>query len=76
MPRMRRDVGLDRLGEREERFGALIGVAQQKFVIRVAQISGLEQHGGRVGTAKNVEGGETVRVRPKLNPSRGLVDQA
>ena len=68
--RARREVGFDRPGQREdERRPALRG-HQQRLVLGIADIAGLEQHAGRFGPAQDVEGGELVRLAAGADPAR------
>ena len=45
---------------------AVLGRAQQRFIVDIAEIAGLEQHRRRTRAAQDVEGGEAVRVRANL----------
>ena len=74
--RMRRDIGLDRLRKGKDHLRTLGRVAQQQLIVDVAEIASLEEHRGGVGAAKDMEGGEAVRIGPKLDSPCGLVDQA
>ena len=47
--RMGRDIGLDRLSERENHLRARVGLTQEQFIVGVAEITGLEQHRRGVG---------------------------
>ena len=73
---MARDVGLDRLGKRQRDGRAVLGRAQQQFVIGVADVASFEQDGRRIGAAKHMESGEAVRVWTHVEPARRLVDEA
>ena len=60
------DVGLDRLCEGDNQVGTVLGIDQQKLVVGVAEIAGLEQDGGRPGAAQDMERGKTMGLRPEL----------
>ena len=75
MPRVRGDVGFDRLRKRQRDLGALLRGPQKHFIVGIADVAGFEQHGRRLGAAKDVESRETVRVGAKLEPSGCLDDE-
>ena len=69
------DVGFDRLRQRKDDLGTLLRLEQQCLVLDIADVAGLEQHGGNLGTAKDAEIRETVRLRPQQVAPGGLADQ-
>jgi len=66
---MGRNVGFYSLGKRERDLRAVLRRTQQQLVVGVADVTGLEQHRGRSGSAKHVECREAMRVGTKLEPA-------
>ena len=52
---MRGNVGLDRLRKREDDRGTMLGRAQQKLIVSIAEIAGFEEDGRRIGSTKYVK---------------------
>ena len=72
---MRGNVGLDGLSKRERDVRTMLRIAQQHFVVGIAEIAGFEKHRRRVRPPENVECGETVWFRTKLESARRTLDQ-
>jgi len=56
------DVGLDRLRQSQRDLGAMLGRPKLQLIIGIADVTSLEQNGGRSSPAKHMECRETVRV--------------
>jgi len=76
MSRPRGDFGLDRLRQCEHHLRPLLRIAQEEFVVGIAKIPSLEQNGGRIGAAEDMESGEAVGIGPQLDPARRLADKS
>ena len=70
MPGAHSDVGLDRLRQRKGNRRSVPGRSKQRFILGVADVTRLEQHGGGRGPAEDMEGSEAVRLGPKLEAAR------
>ena len=70
MPSVRCNVGLNGLCQRQDDVGAVLGVAQKRLVVGIAEIACLEQYRWSTGSAKHMESGKAMRFRTKLEPPR------
>ena len=50
----------------------MLGRAQQRLIVDVADVACFEQHRRRVGAAKDVERGEAMRLRAALRNMRRI----
>lgn len=76
MSRSRGDFSLDRLRQSQHHLTPLLRIAQEKLVVGITEIAGLEQNGGRIGAAEDMESGKAVGIGPQLDPARRLADKS
>ncbi len=74
--RARRDVGFDRLGERKHDPGALLGIAQQQFVVGIADDSRLRTAPRALPARRRTwKAAKRCGFGPQLEPAGGFADQ-